>query len=81
MASLVVAEHDNATLKDATHKTVTAAAQVSTPVHVLVAGENCAGVAEAAAKIAGVEKVLLADAPAFAKQLAAASKAGATLRA
>jgi electron transfer flavoprotein alpha subunit len=70
MASLVVAEHDNATLKDATHKTVTAAAQVSTPVHVLVAGENCAGVAEAAAKIAGVEKVLLADAPAFAKQLA-----------
>jgi electron transfer flavoprotein alpha subunit len=70
MASLVVAEHDNATLKDATHKTVTAAAQVSTPVHVLVAGENCAGVAEAAAKIAGVEIVLLADAPAFAKQLA-----------
>jgi len=70
MASLVLAEHDNATLKDATHKTVTAAAQVSAPVHVLVAGENCAGVAQAAAKIAGVEKVLLADAPAFARQLA-----------
>jgi electron transfer flavoprotein alpha subunit len=70
MASLVVAEHDNANLKDATQKTVTAAAQVSTPVHVLVAGENCAGVAEAAARIAGVEKVLLADAPAYAKQLA-----------
>jgi len=70
MASLVLAEHDNATLKDATHKTVTAAAQVSAPVHVLVAGENCAGVAEAAAKVAGVEKVLLADAAAFAKQLA-----------
>ncbi|HWU54750.1 MAG TPA: electron transfer flavoprotein subunit alpha/FixB family protein [Rhizomicrobium sp.] len=70
MASLVLAEHDNATLKDATHKTVTAAAQVSTPVHVLVAGENCGAVAQQAAKIAGVEKVLLADAPAFAKQLA-----------
>jgi electron transfer flavoprotein alpha subunit len=70
MASLVVAEHDNAVLKDATQKTVTAAAQISTPVHVLVAGENCAGVAEAAARIAGVEKVLLADAPAYAKQLA-----------
>jgi electron transfer flavoprotein alpha subunit len=70
MSSLVIAEHDNATLKDATHKTVTAAAQVSSPVHVLVAGENCAGVAEAAARIAGVEKVLLADAPAYAKQLA-----------
>jgi len=70
MASLVIAEHDNASLKDATHKTVTAAAAVSAPVHVLVAGENCAAVAEAAAKITGVEKVLLADAPAYARQLA-----------
>jgi electron transfer flavoprotein alpha subunit len=70
MASLVIAEHDNASLKDATHKTVTAAAQLSGPVHVLVAGENCAGVAQAAARIAGVEKVLLADAPAYARQLA-----------
>jgi electron transfer flavoprotein alpha subunit len=70
MPSLVIAEHDNATLKDATHKTVTAAAAISSPVHVLVAGENCAAVAETAAKIAGVEKVLLADAPAYARQLA-----------
>jgi electron transfer flavoprotein alpha subunit len=70
MTSLVIAEHDNVSLKDATHKTVTAAAQVSSPVHVLVAGENCAGVAEAAAKIAGVEKVLLADAAIYARQLA-----------
>ena len=70
MASLVIAEHDNAHLKDATHKTVTAAASVSTPVHVLVAGENCAAVADQAAKIAGAEKVLLADAPAYARQLA-----------
>ena len=70
MASLVIAEHDNAVLKDATHKTVSAAAQISTPVHVLVAGENCAAVAEAAAKIAGVEKILLADAAIYARQLA-----------
>jgi len=70
MPSLVIAEHDNTSLKDATHKTVTAAAAISAPVHVLVAGENCAAVAEAAAKIAGVEKVLLADAPVYAKQLA-----------
>src|SRR4051812_10696793 len=70
MASLVIAEHDNAALKDATHKTVTAAAAVSSPVHVLVAGENCAAVADAAARIAGVEKVLLADAPEYARQLA-----------
>jgi electron transfer flavoprotein alpha subunit len=70
MASLVVAEHDNAALKDATHKTVTAAAEVSKPVHVLVAGENCASVAQAASRIAGVEMVLLADAPVYARQLA-----------
>ena len=70
MTSLVIAEYDNVTLKDATHKTVTAAAAISTPVHVLVAGENCAAVADAAAKIAGVEKILLADAPAYARQLA-----------
>ena len=70
MASLVIAEHDNAVLKDATHKTVTAAAEISTPVHVLVAGENCAAVAEAAARIAGVEKVLLADTAIYARQLA-----------
>lgn len=70
MASLVIAEHDNGTLKDATHKTVSAAAQISAPVHILVAGENCGAVAEAAAKIAGVEKVLLAEAAIYAKQLA-----------
>ena len=70
MTSLVIAEHDNKTLNDATAKTVTAAAAVSTPVHVLVAGENCAAVAEGAAKIAGVEKVLLADNGLYARQLA-----------
>ncbi len=70
MTSLVIAEHDNVSLKDATHKAVTAAAQISAPVHVLVAGENAAAVADAAARIAGVEKVLLADAALYAKQLA-----------
>ena len=63
MAALVLAEHDNKSLSDATAKTVTAAAAISTPVHVLVAGENCGAVADAAAKIAGVEKVLVADEP------------------
>jgi electron transfer flavoprotein alpha subunit len=70
MTSLVIAEHDNAVLKDATHKTVSAAAAISAPVHVLVAGSGCAAVAKAAAKIAGVEKVLLADAPYLEKMLA-----------
>jgi electron transfer flavoprotein alpha subunit len=72
MATLVVAEHDNKTLNDATAKTVTAAAQIGGPVHVLVAGEGCKTVADAAAKIAGVEKVLLADNALYAKMIAEA---------
>jgi electron transfer flavoprotein alpha subunit len=70
MVSLVLAEHDNKTLKDATAKTVTAAVQLGAPVHVLVAGSDCAAVAEAAAKLAGVEKVLLADDALYAHPLA-----------
>jgi electron transfer flavoprotein alpha subunit len=70
MTALVIAEHDNKTLNDATAKTVTAALAVSTPVHVLVAGADCAAVAQAAARIAGVEKVLLADHALYARQLA-----------
>ena len=62
MSVLVLAEHDNADLKDATLAAVTAAAQFGGDVHVLVAGKGAAGVAAAAAKIAGVSKVLLADA-------------------
>jgi electron transfer flavoprotein alpha subunit len=72
MATLVVAEHDNKNLNDATAKTVTAALAVGGPVHVLVAGEACRAVAEAAAKIAGVEKVLLADNALYAKMIAEA---------
>jgi electron transfer flavoprotein alpha subunit len=72
MAALVIADHNNQTLNDATARTVTAAAEISKPVHVLVAGENCKAVAEAAAKIAGVEKVLLADNALYARMIAEA---------
>ena len=70
MASLVLAEHNNAALSDATAKTVTAASGVSTPVHVLVAGQNCGAVADAAAKIKGVEKILVADDALYAHMVA-----------
>jgi electron transfer flavoprotein alpha subunit len=70
MTSLLIAEHDNKALKDATHKALTAAQALAAPVHVRVAGAGCRGVAQAAAKLAGVEKVLLADAPAHEHLLA-----------
>jgi electron transfer flavoprotein alpha subunit len=70
MVALVIAEHDNGSLKGATHHTVTAAAQCGGEVHILVAGSNCGAAAEQAAQIAGVAKVLVADAPHFADGLA-----------
>ena len=70
MVALVIAEHDNGSLKGATHHTVTAAAQCGGDVHILVAGSGCGAAAEAAAQIAGVSKVLVADAPHFADGLA-----------
>jgi len=70
MVALVIAEHDNGSLKGATHHTVTAAAQCGGDVHILVAGSACGAAAEAAAQIAGVAKVLVADAPHFADGLA-----------
>ena len=70
MAALVLAEHNNASLDEATAKTVTAAAQISASVHILVAGANCGGVAEQATKLAGVETVLLADDARYANFLA-----------
>ena len=70
MASLVIAEHDNASLKGSTLNTVAAAAQCGADVHVLVAGHGCAAVAAAAAQIAGVSKVLVADAAQFEHGLA-----------
>jgi electron transfer flavoprotein alpha subunit len=71
MTVLVVAEHDNARLKAATHHTVTAAAGLG-EVHVLVAGAGCRAAADEAAKVAGVAKVLLADDPAYVHPLAEA---------
>ncbi|MBS7244153.1 MAG: FAD-binding protein [Comamonas sp.] len=70
MTTLVIAEHDNASLKGATLNAVTAAAACGGDVHVLVAGENAAAVAQAAAQIAGVAKVLHADGAALKNGLA-----------
>jgi len=68
MKTLVLAEHDNTALKDTTLNAVTAAAQLG-EVHLLVAGSGCGAVAQAAAQIAGVSKVHLADDPAYANAL------------
>ena len=70
MSILVLAEHDNTQLKSATLNAVTAAVQIGGEVHVLVAGSGCGAAAEAAAKVAGVSKVLIADDPVLAHQLA-----------
>ncbi len=70
MPALVLAEHDNAHLKAPTLNAVTAAAKAGGEVHVLVVGSGCAAVGEQASKVAGVTKVLVADAPHFANQLA-----------
>jgi electron transfer flavoprotein alpha subunit len=70
MSILVVAEHDNSAIKVATLSTVAAASQMGGDVAVLVAGQDCQAAADAAAKIAGVSKVLLADNAAYGHQLA-----------
>ena len=70
MAILVIAEHDNASIKAATLNTVAAATKIGGDIQVLVAGSNAQAAADAAAKIAGVSKVLLADAPQLADGLA-----------
>jgi len=70
MKTLVLADHDNAALKDATARTVSAVSALGGEVDVLVAGQGARGVAEAAAKLAGVSKVLLAEDAALAHQLA-----------
>ena len=69
MGILVIAEHDNVSLKAATLNAVTAAAKIGGEIHLLVAGKGCAAAADAAAKISGVAKVLLADAPQYADHL------------
>jgi electron transfer flavoprotein alpha subunit len=70
MSILLVAEHDNAAIKSVTLNTVAAASAIGGDIDVLVAGSNCGGAAEAAAKIAGISKVLVADNAAYDHQLA-----------
>lgn len=70
MSILVIAEHDNISLKGATLNAVTAASKMGGEVHILVAGSGCQAVADAAAKVAGVTKVKLADAVHYADQAA-----------
>ena len=70
MTTLLIAEHNNASLKDSTAKALTAALALGADVHVLVAGEGAKGAADAAARLSGVTKVLLADNAAYAHDLA-----------
>jgi electron transfer flavoprotein alpha subunit len=70
MTTLLLAEHDNKVLKDSTNKALTAAKQLGGDVHILVAGAGCKPVADAAAKLDGVAKVLLADVPVYEHALA-----------
>jgi len=70
MTTLLVAEHDNSALSDQTAKALTAATEIGGDVHILVAGKGASGVADAAAKLAGVGKVLLADSDEYANALA-----------
>ena len=70
MSILVIAEHDNVSIKTATLNAVTAAARIGGEIHLLVAGKGCAAVADEAAKIAGVAKVLVAENPLYGHRLA-----------
>jgi electron transfer flavoprotein alpha subunit len=70
MTTLLVAEHSNSALNEATHKAMTAALALGGDVHVLVAGKDCRAAADAAAKISGAAKVLVADGDGLAEQLA-----------
>jgi electron transfer flavoprotein alpha subunit len=70
MSTLVIAEHDNSSLKGATLNTVAAAQALGGDIDILVAGSNCSGAAEEAAKVAGIGKVLVADNGAYEHQLA-----------
>lgn len=75
MTVLVIAEHDNAELNDATRAAVTAASKIGGDIHVLVAGKGASAVADAAAKLDGVSKVLHADSADLEKKLAEAMEA------
>jgi electron transfer flavoprotein alpha subunit len=75
MSTLLIAEHDGASVKDATAKAMTAAKALGAPVHVLVVGHGCKAAADSAATLDGAAKVLLADAPVFNHMLAEATAA------
>src|SRR5712691_2654809 len=70
MSILVIAEHDNQSIKSATLNTVAGAAKIGGDIAVLVAGSGCSGAAKAAVAVAGVKKVLVADAPHYKDPLA-----------
>ncbi|MGR0277537.1 electron transfer flavoprotein subunit alpha/FixB family protein [Marinomonas dokdonensis] len=70
MSILVIAEHDNQSLKGASLNTITAASQIGGDIHLLIVGANCASVAEQGANVVGVSKVLVADNAAYEHQLA-----------
>ncbi|MGH1376556.1 MAG: electron transfer flavoprotein subunit alpha/FixB family protein [Alphaproteobacteria bacterium] len=70
MSILVLAEHDNTSLKSASLNTITAASQIDTDIHVLIAGANCDAAAQSAAQVAGVSKVIKADADSLSHPLA-----------
>ena len=70
MSTLVLADHDNGSLKQVTRSVIAAAQAIGGDIHVLIAGSNCGGAAAAAANCVGVTKVLVADAPAYANGLA-----------
>ena len=70
MTNLVLVEHDNKEVKSATLNVISAAQKIGGEIHLLVAGKDCRAVAEEAAKIPGVAKVLLADDAAYANRLA-----------
>ena len=70
MTTLLLADHDNGSLKDATARALSAASLIGGDIHILVAGKDCAGAANAAAKLAGVAKVLRAEADELEHQLA-----------
>jgi electron transfer flavoprotein alpha subunit len=75
MAVLIIADHDNSAVRDTTHKTVTAAQKLSSDIDILVAGQGAQGAADAAAKIKGVRKVLLAESEALGHMIAEAVEA------
>ncbi|MGI9353256.1 MAG: electron transfer flavoprotein subunit alpha/FixB family protein [Rhizobiaceae bacterium] len=75
MTTLLIADHDNATLSDQTAKALTAASQIGGDIHILVAGKGCDAAAQEAAKLAGVTKVLVADAGQYEHQLAESTAA------